>query len=436
MKKSLLISLAGVLALLVVSVFALSAFGAEAVKLKYFSPETDPTSVEIDKTIIQRFESAHPGVKVELIHGGFDDLLPMLPSMVKAGTAPDIAFFGPRYVAGLAAQGLLLPLDDLFEEIGDIPRNLISPTEDERIYDIPILMESEVLYYRKDLFEKAGLKVPSTFEEWIDVAKSLTVDLDGDGQFDRWGMAIQGKAPENAVRFTGVLWSNGGDYFDQDWNVAIESPQAIEALKTWGELAQYAPPGVPTTGNFEAATQFAQDLVAMVKYPGRILTIIDRYNPDMAPNVAVAIPPVGPSGEKPVVWSPLNDFIVFASTKHPSLAKEFIKFYLSDEQYFLFLTKSVPGHNLPVRTSWLEKKEYFEAPEIARWVGVVKESLRIAFEYGTDFHIRYPRNPYVGRAVSGPVWTGLLNSFLARQISAEEAIAEVAKAWREEFGIK
>ena len=48
----------------------------------------------------------------------------------------------------------------------------------------------------------------------------------------------------------------------------------------------------------------------------------------------------------------------------------------------------------------------------------------MAFDYGTDFHLRYPMNPYIGRAVSGPTWTNLLNAaFFAGQISAEEAIS-------------
>ncbi len=426
------------LAVLVVAVMSPAGQGAPARVITFFTPETDPTSVAIDEEIIARFQRANPGVIVNVLRGGFDDLLPRLPALVRSGTAPDVAFFGPRYVAGLAAQGLLLPLDDLFAELGDIPKSFVAPSPDGRIYDIPAIMESEVLYYRRSLFREAGLVPPETFEEWLQAARRLTVDRNGDRRPDQWGISIQGASPENAVRFASVLWSNGADYFDEQNNVAIDSPAAIQALEFWGELAKYAPPGVTSAGNFDTAVDFAQGLTAMIKYPGRLLTIIDRYNPQLSGDVAVAVPPVGPSGSRPVVWTPINDFIVFASTKHPDLAKAFVKFYLEEQQYLLLLTRAVPGHMLPVRTSYLDNAMYFGAPEIARWAQLIEESLQIGFKYGVDFHTRHPGvvNPYLGQAIGGPTWTRILNAFLAGQMSAEQAMKSVARSWREEFGIR
>ena len=426
------------LAVVATALVAPSVHVAPARVITFFTPETDPTSVAIDEEIIARFQRANPGVVVTVTRGGFDDLLPRLPALVRSGTAPDVAFFGPRYVAGLAAQGLLAPLDDLFAQIGDIPKRFVAPTHDGRIYDIPAIMESEVLYYRPSLFREAGVAPPRTWDEWLEAARRLTVDRNGDGRPDQWGISIQGASPENAVRFASVLWSNGADYFDERNNVAIDSPKAIQALEFWGRLARYAPPGITSAGNFDTAVDFAQGLTAMIKYPGRLLTIIDRYNPKLAGDVAVALPPVGPSGTRPVIWTPINDFIVFSSSKYPDLAKKFVAFYLEEQQYLLLLTRAVPGHMLPVRTRYLDSAAYFQAPEIARWAELIRESLQMAFNYGVDFHTRHPGvvNPYVGQAVGGPTWTRTLNAFLAGQITAEAAAKSVAAAWRQEFGIK
>ena len=51
------------------------------------------------------------------------------------------------------------------------------------------------MFYRTDLFEKAGLKPPTTVEEFVRVAKSLTADTNGDGKIDQWGFADP--APRN-----------------------------------------------------------------------------------------------------------------------------------------------------------------------------------------------------------------------------------------------
>lgn len=410
-----------------------AASSVNAQTLRYFNSKTSPSEVAVDELIIERFEAANPGVKVEVIRSGFDDLLVKLAAMMNSGTAPDVAFFGPRYVDGLVQQGMLLELEDVFSEIGDIPAEFVTPTSVGGIYDIPLLMQSEALYYRIDLFEEAGIEPPTTFDEWVDAARKLT-----DPDRNLWGISIQGLAPENGVRFANMLWANGADYFDENGNVAIDSPAAIEALEFWGELAKYAPPGVSTAGNDETAIEFAQGLTAMIKYPGRIMSYIDRYNPDLRDKIGVVAPPVGPSNTtgKPSVWTPLNNFVVFSSAENPSLAKEFVKFYMADEQYIHLISTAVPGHALPVRSSWMESEEFFTAPQIAPWRELVEQSMALGFEYGTDFALRSEQpNPHVGYAVGSPVYTSALNSFLSGQISAEEALRNVAREWRLDYGI-
>jgi len=411
---------------------------AKEKKITYLSPETDPSSIEVDNEIIKRFEAANPGIKVELTHGNLGDILPKLAAMINAGTAPDVAYFSPRYVTSLAAQGSLLKLDDLFAEMGDIPKKFVTPSKDGAVYDIPASMESMVLYYRKDLLEKAGITSITSFDDWKKAAKAMTVDSNGDNKPDIYGMAIIGGMPDNYFPFSNILWANGADYFDKDGNVTIDSPQAVEALKFWGEMAKYCPPGVTNTLTNDVGLQFAQGISAMVTWPGRIMTVIDRSNPDYSTKVDVMPIPVGPSGKEPIVKSTINDFVVFSNTKNPDVAKNFIKFYMSDDQYLLFLTASVPGHSLPVRTSWLDNQKYFDSPQISKWKDIVKKTMNLAFEYGTDFQFRNDGaiNPNLGNALADPILNKEINRFLLGEITAEEALKNVADSWREKFNLK
>lgn len=434
MKKFLIMIIS--ITLISISVLCLQGF-ANTVTITYLTPETDPTTVAIDNNIIKRFEETHPDVKVNIQHANLEDVLPKLAAQLRAGTAPDIAFFSPRMVPGLVEQGFLLPLEDVFEDIGDIPRKFVTPNLDHKIYDIPIHMESQVLYYRKDLFEKAGIKPPTTFDEWLKAAEALTVDTDGDGKIDQYGIAVLGGMPSNYFYFSAVLWANGADYFDENNNVVIDSPEAIEALEFWGKLAKFAPPGVVNTGNVEVAVQFSEGLASMARFPGRLLTSIDRYNPGLASEIGIVPIPFGPSGNAPLVHAVMNSFIVFSGTKYPEIAKEFVKFYMSGEQYLEYLTASVPGHALPVRSSWLDNPEYFEYPSIKKYKDVIKESIELAYKYGTDFQFRHDTvNPHLGEALSMPTLSTELNKFLAGDVTAEQALKNVANTWRKRFGIK
>lgn len=429
------------LILLVLTVaFAQISLSFAAVKtITFLSPETDPTSVKIDQDIIKAFEDANPGVRVQLQHSAINDLLPKLSIMIKARTAPDVVFCSPRYVAGLVKQKMLLPLNDVWKNIGDINPRFITLREKGNMYDIPILSESMVLYYRKDLLEKYNVKVPTTYDEYVEAAQKLTRDTDGDGKTDLYGVGINGVAPDVYVTFVSFMWSNGAKMFDKNNRVAIDSPEAIQALEYWGKLLKYTPPGVANTTYHDQAVQFSQGMTAMVRYPGRLLSTIERYNPSLGDKVGVAPTPVGPSGKEPVVRTGINDFIVFRSTKEARLAKKFIQFYMADKQYLKFLTDAVPGHSLPVRSSYLTNSAYYNAnPFMRKYQNQIKQAIECAQKYGSDFHLENPGvvNPYVGEAVTNPVFAGQLAEFVAGKVTAEQALRTIADTWRKNLNIK
>ena len=71
------------------------------------------------------------------------------------------------------------------------------------------------LFYNKKLFEKAGLQPPKTWSEFVDTAKKLTKDTNGDGKIDQWGVAIEGASITESAHFAFILGrQNGGELFD------------------------------------------------------------------------------------------------------------------------------------------------------------------------------------------------------------------------------
>lgn len=405
--------------------------------ITYMTPETDPTSIEVDEEIIRRFESANPGVKVNLEHAEINTILPKLALMIKAGTAPDISLNYAPFSQALVDQGFVAPVNSIWENLGDINENFAGPRDGDLFYDVPLANESVMLYYRKDLFQEAGLAVPGTWDEQLEAAEKLTVDTNGDGNMDRWGIAINGAPPSNWPSFADYVWQNGGRLFDKNNNITLDSDKAIAALEFWGKLAQYAPPGVANTSYHDQSVQFAEGIVAMVKYPGRLMTNIERYNPETGFKIGVTTPPIGDAPE-PVLRIAINDMIVLKGSRNLELAKKFVEFYMSDEQYLLFLTASTPGHGLPVRTKWLNNKAYFENEQLKKYEDIVKASMKAAYRYGIDFHLEHKNvtNPYMGQAFSDPEFSRQLSEFMAGNISAKNALTKVADGWRDTLGIK
>lgn len=159
----------------------------------------------------------------------------------------------PMYYPLYAVNKWVEPLDDYLEneelcnadwfDVDDIFDTwLASTTVDKTLYGIPYDGETTVQVYRKDLYEKAGLKPAQTLEEFRSNAEKLN---DPDNRM--WGTALRGLpgAGQNMYIFPSLFREFGASWFDKDDHPTVNSPEAIAALEYYVNLdTKYAPTGV------------------------------------------------------------------------------------------------------------------------------------------------------------------------------------------------
>lgn len=209
-------------------------------------------------------------------------------------------------VVQYANAGWIEPLDDYFAnpDLVDLaeydfddylPAMLKEGTVNGRLYALPITGEAQILFYRKDLFEEKGLKVPETFEELHQTA----VALHKPGEIA--GILLRGQKIHTAWGSSGFVWSYGGRIFDDPDNPtksAFNSPEAAEAITMYAKLLQDAgPPGVGNYTWYEAVADFQQGKAAM--YIDSSVFMSEFENPDkstVAGKVGYAPMPKGPAG--------------------------------------------------------------------------------------------------------------------------------------------
>ena len=145
---------------------------------------------------------------------------------------------------------------------------------EDRIYGLPCIQAVFGLHYRTDIFEKHGAKVPQTWEELRDTAKALHMKesgVNGITFMGRRGVQLQ-------CTYDNMLWSFGGDWYDEKFRPTINSKEAIEALEYFKSLIPYAPKGVLTYDWDENARAFAQGNAAMtIQWQNAAPTF---YNPE------------------------------------------------------------------------------------------------------------------------------------------------------------
>ena len=188
----------------------------------------------------------------------------MTLNLSSESSAYDITYIFPPDLATFADNGWLMPLDDYIEKywdeynFGDIPQYLWDAyTYDGHIYGVPSHQWAALLFARDDVLEEAGLEVPKTLDELVDVSSQLTTD-------DMSGLTLSLKASDLlAVTFQCFLTACGGWWFDDDMHPTFNSPEAMQAIEYIQELMPYLPDGSTTYGSDEAALAMSQSLAAM-----------------------------------------------------------------------------------------------------------------------------------------------------------------------------
>lgn len=212
-------------------------------------------------------------------------------------------------------------LDDFFEA------SLDSCTKDGKLYGIPLVAESQIVYYRKDVFEQNGItEFPQTMDEFLEVARKLT-----DKENDFYGFVGRGKTNQVVTQFSTYLRSFGGDFNTQTESL-INTPEAIEAYKFYGQLlGECGPAGAVNMSWPEAAALFAQGKAAMFADADAIYAnVTETENSAVADVTGFEIMPAGPAGRAPF-YAVIGGFSVSPFSKNKEAAVEFIKWATSKE---------------------------------------------------------------------------------------------------------
>ncbi len=168
---------------------------------------------------------------------------------------------------GPAIKQFLIPIDDRISGAG-IDMDKYPPafqqavTYDGKVHAFPWRGHPQLLFYREDIMQKAGVEIPTTWAELEEVAKAITEKT------DLYGMSqpYASHAGQNLFVWITYLWSNGGAIFDDDMNPIFNNAAGIEATERFVDLLlelEVAPPGSVTYNEYEAVQSMAQGESAM-----------------------------------------------------------------------------------------------------------------------------------------------------------------------------
>lgn len=257
-------------------VLALTAGAAQAETIRILM-ETVPDTRYIEELLPQF--TADTGIDVEIEAISYIDMhSKLVPQLLAPQGSYDAIVVDFYWVGEFSKAGWLMPLDDLIARDGIdtsayVPAmmDLVGKVDDVTLM-LPFYNYSMAVIYRTDLIEdpaeqaafqeKYGipLQVPQTWDEYWKQVEFFTRDNDGDGERDLYGTVIQGQRGDCiSMQWSNFLYSQGGQYYDADWNPTLNSPQGVAAMDAYREaVLNYSPPGSESFCFDEAFNVMAQ----------------------------------------------------------------------------------------------------------------------------------------------------------------------------------
>jgi len=321
---------AGVIALLRVGCSRMAPSGRTVVRYCQWSGARHQPVVHKLKEV---FEAEHPEIQIRLEFYPRDYWTKLL-TMIAADVAPDVFYLSAPYAPDFARKGMLVDLRPCIER---------DQLDMSQYYDVivqsfqyrgaqaglPMQFGCIGVYYNKNLFDRAGVPYPSgdwTWEDLLETAKRLTVDEDGDGTPEQYGVEIGRSLEVYVFNFIGQA---GADVLDETrTRCMLDCKEAVEAMQFMVDLREKhrVAPGVGGgTEGMTSVQAFEMGKVAMT-FSGSWM--MDYYNRSGELDYDVtALPP------RRRHWVCANGLAngISARSKVKDAAWQWVKFYVSEE---------------------------------------------------------------------------------------------------------
>ena len=284
--------------------------------------------------IFDAYEKEHQGVTVNFKPFKATEYNKILATGLAGSDGPDVPqvrSYGQLQTT--VASGSLLPLDGKVDLEG-WDENVVASAkgkEDGKVYSVPLARQTTVMYYNQGLFEKNGIAVPTTWDQFIAANDKLLdagVTPIAVGAKDDWTLPIVHEVLA-APRFGGKAFqeavaTGAKDFTDPDW---------VGSVKVVADLQKYMPKNVTGVAVTDAQTLFTAEKAAMIPGGSFDLAVLQKANPALEIGVLQVPPPPGsPSGSEATTagWADGN-FAVSARSKHPEEATELVKWMATKE---------------------------------------------------------------------------------------------------------
>jgi multiple sugar transport system substrate-binding protein len=355
------------------------------VELTLWHQEQPPNRVKQFQKVIDAFNKSQKDIQVKQQVQNWEDAYQKTTSAIQAGTPPDIQFTIPDFTVAIKQTGAVQPVEDIVDEINSSHtylRNAVQPYEyEDHTWAVPLFGMIQMLWYRKDMYEAAGLDPNSPPKNWDELRQYSEQLTSG----DKYGMGItSSKHLYTDQEFYTFMITNGGkELFAEDGSVAFDTPNNVETVAYYSDLSKFSPPGSNSWTWAEPQAAFNNGTLAMAIEKGQFLSPFEEDSGRPPEDLGVAPVPWPPSGERGSIYYSNGAMLLSQEEEKKAAAKEFLKFVFDPKNYADLLLGE-PGLFLPVTEdgdspAWKDSEVLAKYPEA---VNLMVEQSKYGYLFG------------------------------------------------------
>lgn len=218
----------------------------------------------------------------------------------------------------------LTPMIDAWDKKDDIDQNMYDVMKQaggsDAIYVMPWNVQVLYVYYRPSIFEKAGVDVPTTYEEFLTAIEKCTMDTDGDGKIDVYGFGMRG-SNGGQEPWGSFIHARGGSFDD------MTTPESIQGMQDFIDIYNkgFVPPSAAGDGFQQIIDNFKSGLTAMtIHHTGSSAQMVETFGDDVS-----AFPFPAGKGQ----WTSMGDTetVIFESCENKEAAFEWVSYLAAGE---------------------------------------------------------------------------------------------------------
>ncbi|MDF0595389.1 ABC transporter substrate-binding protein [Psychromarinibacter halotolerans] len=335
--------------------------------IRFWTTEEQPERLALQQEMATAFEE-ETGIAVEVIPVTESDLGTRTTAAFAAGDLPDVIYHTLQYALPWYEAGILDSdaATEVIEALGEdtfAPGALGMASVDEGWASVPVDGWTQMIIYRKDLFDEAGLEAPSTYANVLAAVEALH------NPPEMFGFVAATKVDENFMSqvLEHVFLANGATPVGPDGFAGFDEAKTTEVLEFYKAIAEASPPGELYWD--QSRTLYFAGQAAMIIWSPFILDELaglrdsapptitdDPTSPELASKTGIVTNFAGPSNPDGAAWADIRYFGITVDANIDE-AMQFVEYSMGDG--YTSTLSIAPEGKFPVRNGTAENPTEF-----------------------------------------------------------------------------